>query len=197
MQRRDFQLAEDRRLREQQDREYEEALLADQLAAVRRAEDSSPAADTAVAASSESAEKEKKEKEEKEAAAQKEKEAAAQKEKEAAAAQEKEAAEEAERQRRKEEILQQPEPAAASGTARIRVQLPSGERLQRTFAATQCLSEVYDWAHCCRAVAHPKHFELCINFPTRSLTDRSATLKDLDLVPSAALVLKECDPPVD
>lgn len=192
IQRRDFQLAEDRRLREQQDREYEEALLADQLAAVRRAEDSSPAtADASVEASNQSAlaaEKEKKEKK-----AEEEKALAAAKEKEAMEAAE--AAEEAERQRRKEELLRQPEPAAAGGTARIRVQLPSGERLQRTFLATQCLSEVYEWAHCCRAVACPKHFELCINFPTRSLTDRSAMLKDLDLVPSAALVLKESDPP--
>lgn len=172
MQRRDVQLAEDRRLREQQDREYEEALLADQLAAVRRAEDSSPANEAAKASevpvSSES-----------------------EKEKEAAAA--KEAEEESQRQHRKKEILAEPEPAASSSTARIRLQLPSGERLQRTFLGTQHLSEVYEWAHCCRPVAIPKHFELCINFPARSLKDRSATLKELDLVPSAALVLKESE----
>lgn len=174
LQRRDVQLAEDRRLREQQDREYEEALLADQLAAIRRAEDSSPAANEAANTSAE-------------VPASPE----AEKEKEAAAA--KEAEEESQRQQRKNEILGEPEPAASSSTARIRLQLPSGERLQRTFLGTQHLSEVYEWAHCCRPAAIPKHFELCINFPARSLKDRSATLKELDLVPSAALVLKESE----
>lgn len=114
LQRRDVQLAEDRRLQEQQDREYEEALLADQLAAIRRAEDSSPAANEAANTSAE-------------VPASPE----AEKEKEAAAA--KEAEEESQRQQRKNEILGEPEPAASSSTARIRLQLPSGERLQRTF----------------------------------------------------------------
>ncbi|CAK9026994.1 unnamed protein product [Durusdinium trenchii] len=177
MQRRDVQLAEDRRLREQQDREYEEALLADQLAALRRAEDSSLPNDAGPSQVDEKSQKA----EEKEKAA-----------KEAEEAQER--AEEAQRQKRKDEILAQPEPPASSATARIRLQLPSGERLQRTFAATVCLSEVYEWAHCCRPVAAPKHFELCINFPARSLKDSSKTLKELDLVPSAALILKESEP---
>ena len=177
IQRRDVQLAEDRLLREQQDREYEEALLADQLAAVRRAEEDSPPANEAPKTPEVS--------QEAEAEA-----SSSEKAKEAAA---KEAEEESQRQRRREEILAQPEPTASSSTARIRLQLPSGERLQRTFSATQELSEVYDWAHCCRPVACPKHFELCINFPARSLKDRSATLKELDLVPSAALVLKESE----
>ncbi|CAJ1359218.1 unnamed protein product [Effrenium voratum] len=182
---RDLQLAEDRRLREQQDREYEEGLLADQLAAIR-SQESSPSAEAEAA----------KAKAEAEAAAKAEAEAAAKAEAAAAAkAAEAEAEEEAKRQSRAQEILAQPEPqAAANATARIRVQLPSGERLQRTFQADQTLAQgVYEWAHCCRPVAQPKRFELCISFPARSLQDRSATLKDLELVPSAALVLKEVE----
>ncbi|CAJ1402129.1 unnamed protein product [Effrenium voratum] len=181
---RDLQLAEDRRLREQQDREYEEGLLADQLAAIR-SQESSPSAEAEAA----------KAKAEAEAAAKAEAEAAAKAEAAAAAkAAKAEAEEEAKRQSRAEEILAQPEPqAAANATARIRVQLPSGERLQRTFQADQTLAQVYEWAHCCRPVAQPKRFELCISFPARSLQDRSATLKDLELVPSAALVLKEVE----
>ncbi|CAE7663301.1 Ubxn2b [Symbiodinium sp. CCMP2592] len=112
----------------------------------------------------------------------------------AAAAEAAEAEEEARRKQRGAEILTNPEPATgAEPTARIRLQLPSGERLQRNFRADQCLEEVYDWAHCCRPQAKPKRFELCISFPARTLTERSATLQELDLVPSAALVLREAE----
>ncbi|CAE6969636.1 Ubxn2b [Symbiodinium sp. CCMP2456] len=179
--RRTAQLTEARQLREQQDREYEEALFQDQLAAVRRAEgeesQASPAAD-AVA--------------QEEAAGEEERRAKQRAAEEAAAAAE--AEEEARRKQRGAEILAIPEPATgAEPTARIRLQLPSGERLQRNFRADQCLEEVYDWAHCCRPQAKPKRFELCISFPARTLTERSATLQELDLVPSAALVLREAE----
>lgn len=46
---------------------------------------------------------------------------------------------EAQRLQRGQEILAAPEPTGA--TARIRVQLPSGERLQRSFGAEQRLAE--------------------------------------------------------
>mmetsp|Transcript_27219 Transcript_27219/g.49233 ORF Transcript_27219/g.49233 Transcript_27219/m.49233 type:complete len:451 (+) Transcript_27219:71-1423(+) len=177
--RRSTQIDQDRLLREQQDREYEEALLADQLAAVQRSKEEVGAAETAAPEA------------EAVAAAEAEKEAKAA----AAAAAEKAAEEEAKRQKRGAEILAEPEPVRGNGsaTARLSLRLPSGDRLQRTFRAEQVLEEVYEWAHCCRPKAKPLNFELCISFPARSLQDKTKTLKELDLVPSAALVLKEAD----
>lgn len=185
---RNYQLAEDRRLREEQDREFEESLMADQLAAIRNSEASVNGATTqvlgagvssAVDASSHAA-------------------AAAQAAAELAAAQAQLAQlaeEEARRVARGVEILAAAEPDPASEVvARISLRLPSGDRLQRIFRPQQPLAEVYEWAHCCRLSAAPKSFELCTNFPVRSLTDKSATLQDLGLLPSAALVLKSIEP---
>lgn len=58
---------------------------------------------------------------------------------EEAEALEEERLEESQRLQRGQEILAAPEPTGA--TARIRVQLPSGERLQRSFGAEQRLAE--------------------------------------------------------
>jgi len=187
VQRRDLQLAEERRLREEQDREYEEALLADQLAEVARAQGAeataaavagsttSPEASSATGAAEQSsavnAEGENKE------------------DAEAAAA----AAREAEEKRvaRGAELLAVPEPAPGAGPlAKLSLRLPTGDRLQRIFLADACLSEVYEWVQCCRPRAEPPEFELCTNFPVRALVDRSATLQESGLCPSAALLLK-------
>lgn len=185
--RRTSQLAEERALREEQDREFEESLLQDQLAEVRRTEAAAEAAAAAVLEPSSAAE----------AApaftpapdpAREEAKAA---EAAAAAAAAAQAAEEEKRRERGAEILAEKEPAPdGSSTAKLSLRLPSGERLQRTFLAEQLLHEVYEWAHCCRASPEPACFELCTNFPTKVLTERSATLASLGLVPSAALVLK-------
>mmetsp|Transcript_30299 Transcript_30299/g.56044 ORF Transcript_30299/g.56044 Transcript_30299/m.56044 type:complete len:223 (+) Transcript_30299:1755-2423(+) len=104
------------------------------------------------------------------------------------------AAAEAEEQRVKRgaEILAeaQPEPAGSS-TAKISLKLSSGERMQRVFRADQELREVYEWAHCCRPVAKPLRFQLCTSFPAKALSDRSASLRDMGLTPSAVVILKE------
>lgn len=173
--RRNLQLAEERLLREQQDREFEESLLADQLRQVEEQERK-----TAAARSSEEVQK----------AAEAEASAQA-----LAAKAAEEAKDEDQRKRRASEILAEAEPVASEGveTVKLSLRLPSGDRLQRTFRATQTLEEVYEWAHCCRPEAKPKYFELCMSFPTRTLRDKSANLKDLDLIPSAALVLKETE----
>jgi len=186
---RNIQIDQDRLLREQQDQEYEEALLADQLAAARRNEEAQDLTETAATPSPEdlaAAEAEEKERVAKVAAAAEEAAKAAQ--------------EEEQRQRRGAEILAEPEPArdsptsgGGSATSRLSLRLPSGDRLQRTFRAEQILAEVYEWAHCCRPKPKPLHFELCISYPAQSLQDKSKSLKELGLVPSAALVLKEAD----
>lgn len=101
---------------------------------------------------------------------------------------------EARRRARGAEISAAPEPEPAGpATAKLSLRLPSGDRLQRTFRADQCLDEVYEWAHCCRPVAKPVSFVLCTTFPARSLTNRSDTLGDAGLAPSSALLMKEAD----
>jgi len=187
VQRRDLQLAEERRLREEQDREYEEALLADQLAEVAALEQvhgtsaaqpeaaSSAAADAGEATGGDGAEE-----------GEKKEDAAA-----AAAARQEAEAEEQRRLARGAALLALPEPSPGAGPlAKLSLRLPSGDRLQRSFLAEAQVSEVYEWAHCCRPKAEPAGFELCTNFPVRALTDRSATLQASGLCPSAALLLK-------
>lgn len=158
---RSLHLAEERRLREEQDREYEEALLMDQVAAVSRLEGTDEEA----------------------AAAALRAEAAA----EAAQATE----EEQRRLARGAEILSMAEPVAAgNSTVKLSVRLPSGDRLQRAFPSEARLSEVYEWAHSCRPVATPASFVLCTSFPARKLEDKAATLAELDLAPSCALAMQ-------
>mmetsp|Transcript_7243 Transcript_7243/g.16272 ORF Transcript_7243/g.16272 Transcript_7243/m.16272 type:complete len:493 (+) Transcript_7243:31-1509(+) len=192
-QRRTSQLAEERRLREEQDREFEESLLMDQLATAAKMDESAqvtdspsgcPSAasiDTGVAAAP--------------AATPEATPSAASIEAEAEARELAEAEEaEARRQARGAEILAEPEPAlAGSATAKLALRLPSGDRLQRVFLAEQRLEEVYEWAHCCRPKPKPASFELCTNFPARTLVDRSATIVSLGLTPSAALMMKSID----
>merc|ERR1712224_225409 len=91
-----------------------------------------------------------------------------------------------ERQRRKAAILAVAEPIAdGSRTAKIQLKLPSGERLQRIFRAEQLVGEVYEWADCCRPDPTPPRFELCTTFPTRPLADRAVTTNEAGLTPSA------------
>lgn len=183
---RDLHFAEERRLREEQDREYEEALLADQMAAVAAQEQ---------AASSEEAAKQAAAAENAAAKARAAEEAAAEEARRSAA--EEEAAAEARRLARRAELLAEGQEDAAAGsgsgkttTAKVSLRLPSGDRLQRVFAASRLVSEVYEWAHCCRPVAQPAKFELCTNFPVKALTDRSITVEEAGLCPSSALLLR-------
>lgn len=174
-QQRTLRLAEERRLREEQDREFQESLLADQLAAAKRDAEGTVAEAAACADSEAEAAKAAKAEAEQKAEAERQ-------------------AEEKQRLERGAAILATAEPAPnGKDTAKLSLKLPSGERLQRVFSAQQCLQEVYDWAHCCRPEAKPKKFELSMTFPAKTLTDRSASLADLGLTPSAALFLKPGD----
>lgn len=86
-----------------------------------------------------------------------------------------------------------------AGAARIVLRLPSGERVQRNFGAEEPFSRVLRWAECCallpeangRPLQIPERFELCIAFPRRRLSaeEGDRTLRELELVPSAALLL--------
>mmetsp|Transcript_57683 Transcript_57683/g.122726 ORF Transcript_57683/g.122726 Transcript_57683/m.122726 type:complete len:500 (-) Transcript_57683:38-1537(-) len=197
---RNMQFEEDRRLREQQDREFEEALLADQLRAIAETEEaaksSSPAASKADAASpaAPSPQAEATPNEQAGGSTSSSTPGTCSPDNEVGQTAQVDEEAEAERVKKGLEIMAKPEPTQSDGAvAKLMLRLPSGERLQRAFLATETLEEVYDWAHCCRSRADPWTFELWTNFPAKGLTDRSATLQSLGLVPNAALVLKALD----
>eukprot|EP00933_Yihiella_yeosuensis_P043245 TRINITY_DN3799_c0_g1_i1.p1 TRINITY_DN3799_c0_g1~~TRINITY_DN3799_c0_g1_i1.p1 ORF type:complete len:448 (-),score=116.47 TRINITY_DN3799_c0_g1_i1:201-1544(-) len=85
------------------------------------------------------------------------------------------------------------------GTARLVLRLPTGERVERTFAASEPLSRVLSWAECCqylpegenRDLKVPASFDISTSFPRRLLSSEEGdkSLVDLGLVPSAALML--------
>jgi len=184
--RRSTELAEDRQIREEQDAELQESMLIDQLKAQSldelaaaeaqgdTCEDAAPSSsadatgETAAAAAAETAA--------------------------AAAAAAKAEDDEVRRLARGDEIRALPEPVpAGSATAKISLKLPAGDRLQRVFKAEQQMADVYDWAHCCRPSAVPLNFELRTNFPAKALSDRTQTVGDSGLAPSAAIMMKAVD----
>eukprot|EP00747_Dinoflagellata_sp_TGD_P190147 gnl/TRDRNA2_/TRDRNA2_51381_c0_seq2.p1 gnl/TRDRNA2_/TRDRNA2_51381_c0~~gnl/TRDRNA2_/TRDRNA2_51381_c0_seq2.p1 ORF type:complete len:479 (+),score=120.93 gnl/TRDRNA2_/TRDRNA2_51381_c0_seq2:73-1509(+) len=194
--RRNSQINEERMLREAQDAEFQESLLMDQMSEVQKREQTQNEKEEAatqkadpVSAPSASASASSEPAPAVEPAAPA---AEAPKKDAEAEAKESEAERESRRQARAAEILAKPEPAAAgNATARIQLKLPKGQRLQRIFRADEKLETVYAWADCCRPEPVPQSFVLCTNFPTASLTDRSATLGALGLPPSAVLMLKD------
>lgn len=207
-----LRIAQERMLREEQDREYEEALLMDQMNAIRKQEEEEarsrsgspqkergteasaspqvrPGGPTARSRNCDDAGEASSAPEAASALA-----AAAAKAAAEAAAETKRREQAAEERRvaRGAEILAQPEPApAGSATAKIQLRLPSGESIRRVFKAEQTLDEVYEWAHCCRPRPKPRYFDLRTSFPVKTLTDRSTTIGELGLAPSAALLLRE------
>lgn len=90
-------------------------------------------------------------------------------------------------------------PPEGSAAARLSLRLPSGQRVQRTFAASDSLSKVRRWVQCCpwlpeaagQELVVPESFELALAFPRRQLgsEEDERTLADLGLVPNAALLL--------
>jgi len=157
------QHAEDRNLREQQDREYQEALEMDR----RRAE-----------------QREAQRKEEEESRKQAEEQRKKEEEERArlvAAAQELE-----DRRRRIAASLGPPGPGA---TARIALRLPSGQRVDRKFEPTSKLREVYDWAESVaylpeyegKGLEIPDRFVLKTSFPVQDLSDMERSIAELQL----------------
>lgn len=88
----------------------------------------------------------------------------------------------------------------ADATVCIALRLPAGQRVQRKFRPTAPLSEVYVWASCVgylsehegRGLEIPKRFMLKTSFPCRDLTEMESTIDDLKLAGSQ-LVLAEIE----
>jgi len=90
-------------------------------------------------------------------------------------------------------------PPENSKLARLVLRLPTGERVERSFGAGEPLERVFAWAECCqflpeakdRELDIPRSFVLATSFPQRRLCqeDRSRSLAELGLSPSAALLL--------
>ncbi|KAI8853187.1 ubiquitin-related domain-containing protein [Chytridium lagenaria] len=71
--------------------------------------------------------------------------------------------------------------------ARIQFRLPAGGTVIHTFQATDTLSTVYDFA---ATHAGTQTFKLLQSFPRKVLEEKTKSLKELGLVPSAALVIQ-------
>jgi len=88
-------------------------------------------------------------------------------------------------------------------TARLSLRLPTGARIERTFAAEEPLERVRLWAECCELLPEakeqsfgiPSNFGLAIAFPRKRLgaEDLGRSLLELGLVPNAALLLLDED----
>mmetsp|Transcript_134344 Transcript_134344/g.388881 ORF Transcript_134344/g.388881 Transcript_134344/m.388881 type:complete len:472 (+) Transcript_134344:81-1496(+) len=159
------QHAEDRNLRELQDREYQETLEMDRKRAEAKA----------------LLEREQREKEALE-------EAERMREKEKAERFEAQLAlREADLRRRAAELSAAPVPEEA--TARISLRLPAGQRIERRFLPDALLAEVYAWAEVApylpdnefKGLVVPERFVLKSSYPSRELTDRNRTVTELKL----------------
>lgn len=73
--------------------------------------------------------------------------------------------------------------------ARIQIRIPSGPPLTKIFSASDPLSAIYDF---CKQSGVVGDFKLMQTFPRKVLSgdDLKRTLKDLGLIPSAALVVQ-------
>ncbi|KAL4423405.1 hypothetical protein ABPG77_009983 [Micractinium sp. CCAP 211/92] len=164
-----------RRLREEQDAEYQRSLEADR----RREEERAAAARAA---------------EEAQRAAQ---EAAERARAEAEAAERQRAELEAALQRRKSEkrLALPEEPAAGTpGSTLLRIRLPDGSTHQRRFMAADPLQVVHDFVDSLEAVTALK-YSLATTFPRRvyAADNLGHSLQELDLVPQAALLMQPED----
>jgi len=171
---RSAQHVEDRNLREQQDREYQEALEMDRKRVEQQREQ---------------------EREAQEALRKQEEE-----ERLAREAQEREeAARRAVEEERKAQA-QRLEPEGPEATARIALRLPAGQRAQRKFRPDATLADVYAWAGCVghlpenegRCLEIPRRFVLKTSFPSRDLVAMESTIKELELS-GTNLVLAEIE----
>jgi len=157
------QQAEDRHLREQQDREYQEALEMD-----RKREEQQQLL----------------EREQREA--QRLEEERQRQERELLEMQEARRRATEDRRRGLAEAL---EPEAPEAKARVSLRLPAGQRIQRRFQPEATLADVYKWAECAaylpenkdRGLEVPDHFMLKTSFPSKELTEMSSTIEELQL----------------
>ena len=73
---------------------------------------------------------------------------------------------------------------------RIQIRMPDGPPLNHSFEVSAKMNEVYEFVAKSRSI--PLNFKLMTTFPRKSLDgpELEKTLKELNLVPSAALVLQ-------
>lgn len=160
---------EDRSLREDQDKEYEEALEMDR----KRSEDAKLEAERQQEAARVAEEERRKVEEEEQRA-------------------EAERVESEERKKRKASALEPPGPDAK---ARVSIRLPAGQRVERKFVNEATLADVYAWADCLpylpentdKGLVVPDRFMLKTTFPARDLTEMDRSIQELQL--NGAMVL--------
>ena len=162
----------DRRIREEQDNAYEEALLQHQEREQREAEEQ--------------------ERSRRESAIKQAQEAEA-----AAAAREAEEAERCKAQEkaaRKEQLRAgfeaEDEAAAGPGTALMAFKLPCGARLQRRFLASQPVQRLYDYLDAYGNIEF-QEFEIATNLPRVVYNDGSISIEEAGLAPQAMLFVSE------
>lgn len=169
--------AEANRLREQQDREYHESMLADQREAVRRAEEQRREAEEE---ETRKIEEEIKQNEENE----------------------KRLREENKLQNLKDFFVRNPEPPAPVGgksedVATVRFQLPKGTKLSRRFYKHDKVQIVYDFLTVHFADSQwlgiVKNFSVTTHFPKQELDDMNLTLEDVGLYPRGMLYVQDLD----
>jgi len=165
------QAVQDRLLREEQDREYQEGLRKDR-----------------------EAEEQRKVEEEAQQRA-REEEAQAQKQREQDAAEI-----EAKRRKLATDTIpsiQQQVEASADPKTKIQVKFPSGQRVNRTFLQTHTLKDLFDWVESCEysetaGLKVPNKFSLSTSFPTKQLSrSETETLKDAGLCPNCQVLLTD------
>lgn len=158
-----LQHAEDRTLREQQDREYQEALEMD-----RRRQEEQQLQERELREARRLAEEEQR------------------KQQEEIAAREAKVRDIEERRRSKALSMKAEEPEAKS---RIALRLPTGQRVERKFVSSTTLAEIYSWAECLsylpehegKGLEIPHQFTLKTSFPSRELTEMDKTIEELSL----------------
>lgn len=163
------QYSEDRSLREDQDREFQEALAFDRS----REEAAKLEEDRLREATSLAEEQQRKEAEE-------------------AATVEAKRLEVETQRRRKASALEPPGPDAKG---RISIRLPAGQRVERKFISAATLGDVYEWAECLpympenaeKGLVVPERFMLKTSFPSRNLTEMDRSIQELQL--SGTMVL--------
>lgn len=164
------QVVEDRHLRQDQDREYQEALEMDRKR-----------------------EEKKRMEEEQQREAQRIVEEGRRKEEELLARQESVRQDAIERRRVQAATL---EPESPDATARMSLRLPAGQRLQRKFRLDQTLADVYAWAECVaflpenedRGLEVPPRFMLKTSFPSKDLVEREKSIGELQLAGTQLLL---------
>lgn len=158
-------------LREEQDRDFKEALEADR----KRAQDAETEKREA---------REKEEREEQERQLEEAKQLSIEGQKQADFA-------------RKKETMKEEPAKGAPNTTQLRITLPKGQKLERRFEFEATVQDLWDWID---VMLHDnghgiENYSLNTNFPKRKYgpDDATLTLKEADLVPRAALFLQDLD----